>query len=149
MTTTAGQPPESPNPAAPGPAETVPPLADGATAGPSSDGPRAETSSDAPNVPDGPHAPDVLTAEPSPDAQREAKPAVETRLVSALLRFAMIGASIGLAIWWILDEQRVLHVVANQTTADERKLALKLILSGGAVLTVVPLVYLVVYRFWK
>jgi uncharacterized membrane protein len=71
---------------------------------------------------------------------------VEARLVGALLRFALIGVSIALAVWWMRDEQRVLHVVSNQTTADERKLAMKLMLYGAVACTTIPLLYVVVYR---
>ncbi len=74
---------------------------------------------------------------------------VETRLVGALLRFALIGISIALAIWWMRDEQRVTHIITNQTTADERKLAMKLMVIGIGVFTTIPLLYIAGYRILR
>jgi uncharacterized membrane protein len=39
-----------------------------------------------------------------------------------------------------------MHVITNQTNADERKLALKLMLAGLGTLTTIPLLYIVGYR---
>jgi uncharacterized membrane protein len=112
-------------------------------------------------APDPAKAPEAATPPPADEApaagpeQPSAAPAsaevpatlpAEARLVGALIRFALIGVSIALAVWWMRDEQRVAHIISNQTTADERKLAIKLMLIGIGVFTTIPILYIFGYR---
>jgi uncharacterized membrane protein len=95
-----------------------------------------------------PPAPEQASTTPASGVMPETLP-VEARLVGALIRFALIGVSVALAIFWMLDEQRVVHIVTNQTTADERKFALKLMASGLLATMTIPLLYIVIYRIVK
>jgi uncharacterized membrane protein len=95
-------------------------------------------------------APEPSLPAPAPASGEMATEApVETRLVGALLRFALIGVSLGLGAWWILDAERAQHVVTNTTTPEERKLALKLMAGGAAAWIFVPLFFIAGYRLLR
>lgn len=103
----------------------------------------------APPIAEPVRAPDALPVAEPASSETAASPPVETRLVGAFLRFALIGVSLGLCVWWILDEQRAQHVVSNITTPEERKLAIKLMAGGLGAWVFLPLFFIAGYRLLR